>query len=165
MVVRLPANAPKTANEAFARVRELRNGATLDDLPILALTEALGKQLYEDLAASAQQPEVKTLLRENGREELAHAHRVSKAIELLTGEPFVIPPIEDNPFYTRLAPKPLTKALLTKLAEGEFAGQALYAGVAASFDNAEAAALFRLNGAEELEHGARLEKAAALLPA
>ena len=163
MNVRLPANAPKTTEEAFARVRELHKGATLDDLPILALAEAIGLKLYENLADGVENPEVKKLLLQNGREELAHAHRVSKAIEILTGEPFPIPPIEENPFYSPLPKAPVTKASLAKLAAAEFAGEDMYAAIAKSFDNAEAEALFRQNGREEVGHGARLEKAAALM--
>jgi rubrerythrin len=165
MSYQLPAGAPKTTGEAFAYIGRLKDGATVEDLPILALAEALGKALYDDLASRADHPEVKKLLLENGREELAHAHRVSKAFTVLTGEHFAIPPIEDNPLYTALDPMPITKAALTALAEGEFGGEALYAGIAASFDNPEALALFRLNGKEELDHGARLMKAVALLPA
>lgn len=160
----LPANAPKTTGEAFAFIQEMRKGCTVDDLAILALGEGMGQALYDDLADRAGNPEVARLLRENGVEELRHAHRVSKVIELLTGRPFPIPPIEQNPIYTGLPPMPVTKENLLKLAEGEFAGEDLYDDIAANFDNAEAIALFKLNGKEELEHGARLAKAAALLP-
>src|SRR3546814_6948630 len=102
---KLPPDAPKNTSEAFAYVNNLRNGATLDDLKILALTEALGKNLYDDLASGADDPKVKDLLLKNGREELAHAHRVSKAIEILSGEPFPIPPIAGNPLFTPIEPK------------------------------------------------------------
>ncbi len=164
MNLELPSNAPKTSGEAFAYLGKLVNGATIDDLKILALTEAIGERLYEEMAEGTDVPEVKQILLNNGREELVHAHRVSEAIEILSGKPFVIPPIDQNPLYTSLGPLPVTRASLTKLAEGEFNGQALYAGVASSFDDPRAIALFHLNGTEEAGHGAQLLKAANLLP-
>ena len=163
MVIELPANAPRNTRDAFTYIDKLRNGATIDDLKILALVEAIGQELYEDLATRARNPEVQRLLRENGREEMVHAHRLSQAIELLTGTPFPIPPLAENPLYTPLDPMPVTREALAGLAEAEFAGDALYAGVAKYFDQAEVLALFRQSGEEELEHGRRLQQAAALL--
>lgn len=160
----LPPHAPKNTMEAFAYVSGLSKGADLDDLRILALTEALGKALYDDLADRAENPEVQKLLRANGDDELSHAYRAAKALEILTGEPFVIPPIEENPIYSPIAPMPLTKAALGSLAEAELAGEDLYAGIAASFDNAEVKALFAQSGREEVEHGHRLMRVAELLP-
>lgn len=159
----LPADGPKTSGEAFAFINRLKNGATAEDLPVLALVEAIGKALYDEMASRADHPEVKKLLLANGREELAHAHRVGKAFTILTGEPFDIPPVDQIPFYTPMEPMPITKASLSKLAEGEFGGGDLYDGIAASFDNPEAIALFRQNGKEELEHGDRMMKALAFL--
>lgn len=165
MDIRLPGNAPKTTDEAFAYIGRMGPDVTVDDLKILALVEAVGKELYACLAEGTDDPEVKALLLANGREELAHAHRVGKAIEILSGEAFPIPPIEDNPVYTPLAPMAVTRASLGKLAEGERSGEAMYERIAASFDDPDAIALFRLNGKEELEHGARLQRAADLLEA
>lgn len=165
MIIELPAHAPKTSAEAFAYIGKLGAGATVDDLKILALTEALGQRLYEDLAEGSDLPEVKAILLQNGREELLHAHRLSEAIEILTGEPFPIPPIDQNPVFTPLAPMPVTRASLNKLAQGEFGGQALYAAIASSFDDPRAVALLHLNGKEEVGHGDQLLKAASLLPA
>lgn len=165
MIIDLPANAPRTSAEAFAFVGTLGNGATIDDLKILALTEALGQQLYEDLAAGTDLPDVQAILRQNGREELRHAHRLSQAIEILSGEPFAIPPIEQNPIFTPMGPMPVTRASLTKLAQGEFGGQALYEAIASSFDDPRAIALLHQNGKEEVGHGEQLLKAASLLPA
>lgn len=163
MDLELPADAPKTTGEAFAFVGKLGAGATVNDLKILALTEALGDELYASMADGTDNPQVKALLLANGREELAHAHRVGKAIEILTGQPFPIPPIAENPIYTPLGPRPVTRETLARLAEGEFAGEDLYDRIASSFDDAQAAALLRQNGREELEHGHRLKRAAELL--
>lgn len=164
MAWQLPAHGPKNTPEAFAYIGELTKGANLDDLHILALVEALGKKLYDDLADRAEHPEVEALLRANGREELVHAHRLCEAIGILTGEPFVIPPIEQNPLYSEIEPMPLTRAALSKLADAELAGEDLYGGIAASFDNAEVKALLAKSGREEIEHGHRLKRVAELLP-
>lgn len=155
----LPADAPKTTSEAFAWLGKLANGATVDDLKILALIEAIGLKLYEEIASRAEHPEVKKLLLANGREELAHAHRVSKAIEILTGKPFPIPAIEQNPLYTGIAPMPVTRAAFEGLVKAEFSGGDLYDAVASSFDNPEVVALFKQNGREEIQHGLRVQQA------
>lgn len=51
MLIELPADAPKTTAEAFAWLGKLANGATVDDLKILALIEAIGLKLYEEIAS------------------------------------------------------------------------------------------------------------------
>lgn len=155
----LPADAPKTTSEAFAYLGKLVHGATIDDLKILALVEAVGQKLYEDIADRAGHPEVKKLLLANGREELGHAHRVSKAIEILTGKPFPIPEIDQNPVYTGITPMPVTKEAFAGLVKAEFSGGNLYDGVASSFDNPEVVALFKQNGREEINHGHRVQQA------
>ena len=159
MPIELPTNAPKTTNEAFAYIGKLAQGASVDDLKILALVEAVGLKLYEDIASRAGHPEVRKLLLANGREELAHAHRVSKAIEILSGKPFPIPAIEDNPMFTGISPMPITRAAFEGLVRGETSGGDLYDGIAASFDNAEVIALLKQNGKEEVQHGQRVQQA------
>ena len=100
----------------------------------------------------------------NGREELAHAHRVAKAILALGGEAFPPPAPEDNPYLAAPMPTmPVTPEALTGLANGEFGGEALYERWAAHIGNDAAAAQFRQNGKEEAEHGNRLLEAVALL--
>jgi rubrerythrin len=165
MAINLPPDGPQNSQEAFAHINRLGAGTTVDDLKILALVEALGKELYGRMADGAPNDAVKELLLINGREELAHAHRVSKAIEILTGEPFPIPAIEENPFYTPtpITPTtPMTKEFLGMLAQAEFAGEDMYTRIAACFENPEALALFRQNGKEETQHGERLHRAAEL---
>ena len=163
MAWQLPEGAPKTTSEAFAYIGGLSKGATLDDVRILAMVEAIGKELYDELASRTENPEAAELLRQNGREELLHAHRCAQAVEILSGTPFPIPPLSEIPFFTPLSPMPVTKAAMAGLAEAELAGGDLYAGIAASFDNPEAKALFAQNGREELEHGQRLQRVAELL--
>lgn len=163
MALDLPANTPKTTQEAFEYVGSIGPNVTIDDLKILALTEALGMELYAGLASGTDNSAVRDLLLENGKEELLHARRVSEAIEILTGTPFPIPAIEDNPIYTPLPDMPLTREALQKLADAEFAGENMYDGIAASFDDERAKALFLQNGKEEGGHGQRLAQAAELL--
>jgi rubrerythrin len=163
MDLELPAGAPTTTGEAFAFVGRMGPGTTVDDLKILALVEAIGQELYAAMAEGVEDVRIKDLLLANGREELAHAHRVAEAIEILTGTPFPIPSIDQNPIYTPLAPTSVTKETLARLAQGEFGGEQLYDRIAACFDVPEAVALFRQNGQEELEHGHRLQQAADLL--
>ena len=163
MSVQLGVGAPTNSGEAFAYIQRLQDGATIDDLKVLALTEAIGLELYEAMARKTDHPEVQALLQRAGREELGHAHRVSKAIEILTGEPFPIPAIEDHPFYTPLETGPITKEVLLGIAQGEFAGEELYKGVASGFSDPEVLKLFALNGKEERQHGERLHKIVELL--
>ncbi len=159
MPINLPANAPKTTNEAFAYIGKLVHGANVEDLKILALVEAIGLKLYEEMASRADHPEVKQLLLANGREELGHAHRVSKAIEILSGKPFPIPAIEDNPLFTGITPTPISRAAFEGLVRAENSGGSLYDGIAASFDHPEVIALLKQNGREEVQHGQRLQQA------
>lgn len=163
MMIELPANAPRTSLEAFEYVGAMGANATVDDLKILALTEAIGLELYTNMAEGTDNLAVRELLLENGQEELRHAHRVSEAIEILTGEAFPIPSIDNNPIYTPLPVMPLTREALQKLADAEFAGETLYSGVASAFEDERAKALFLQNGKEEAEHGHRLARAAELL--
>ena len=163
MAVSLPADAPETLGAAFAHINGLTS-PTVDELKIMVLLEAAGLELYRGLASGTDNADVIALLDHNGREELAHAHRVSKAIEAISGEEFLPPSSADNPYLaTALPSMPVTPDVLRGLAKGEFAGEQLYESWAANAENAEAARLFRLNGKEETDHGNRLIEAAALL--
>ena len=160
MTQALPHGAPTTLGAAFAHISSIA-APTVDDLKVMVLVEAAGLALYEDMASGTDNPQVAALLRHNGREELAHAHRVAKAIRAISGADFAPPAPQDNPYLAEAFPKrPLTAESLTGLAQGEFGGEALYERWAAAIGNDEAAALFRQNGKEEAEHGARLIEAA-----
>jgi rubrerythrin len=163
MAVTIPAGAPQTLGEAFAHIGQVQS-PTIDDMKIMVLVEAAGLALYEGLAGATTNAEVQTLLRCNGREEMAHAHRVAKAIKAMTGEDYPPPSVEDNPYLSGPLPTaPVTPEGLAQTAQAEFAGDALYAGWADAVGHEEAAALFRQNGKEETDHGNRLMQAAALL--
>ena len=104
--------------EAFQHIAKL-NKPSVDDLKIMVLLEAAGLRLYQDLAAGIDRKDVRALLLHNGREELAHAHRVAKAIGKLTGIDYPVPEPEDNPYLTGCQPqsKPVTVEALKALAQ------------------------------------------------
>ncbi len=158
----LPPGAPTTSREAFAVINAATR-PTIDQLKMMVLLEASGKGAYGDLATASGNSEVAALLNRNGHEELAHAHRVRKAILALTGEDYEIPSLAENPYYERAEGVTVTAAMLGKIAEAEFGGEVLYETWAANIGHPEAAALFRQNGREEAEHGNRVQQAAALL--
>ena len=163
MAIQLPTGAPQTLSEAFGYISGL-TAPTLDDLKMMVLVEAAGQELYFDMSAGSDNPAVVALLEHNGREELAHSHRISKAILAISGESYPPPEASDNPYLDGPMPKvPLTVEGLHGLAQGEFSGEQMYETWAASTPNEEAARLFRLNGKEEADHGNRLLEAAGLL--
>jgi rubrerythrin len=163
MPIALPQGAPQTLGEAFAHIYTVEK-PSLTDLKVMVLVEAAGLTLYDETAKATDHEGVQALLRHNGREEMAHAHRVAKAIRAISGEDFPPPNAAENPYLSGPIPSaPVTPEGLKKTAEAEFGGDALYARWADATENAEAAALFRLNGSEESQHGNRLLEAAALL--
>ncbi len=163
MPVEIPANAPATVGEAFAHINALEKPG-VDDLKIMVLLEAAGQELYRNMAGGTDHAGVIAILEHNGREELAHGHRVAKAIRAISGEDYPPPAAADNPYLAGPLPTaPITPDGLRGLARGEIAGEDLYLKWAANIDNVEAANLFRLNGKEEADHGHRLMEAATLL--
>ena len=165
MATHLPQGAPTTLSAAFAHINALTS-PTVDDLKVMVLVEAAGLGLYENLASGTDNADVAALLMHNGREELAHAHRVAKAILAISGETFGPPQPADNPYLAQALPAiPVTPESLKGLARGEFGGEALYERWATHIGNAEAAHQFRQNGKEEADHGNRLLAAASLLEA
>jgi rubrerythrin len=161
----LPAGAPATLGEAFAHINAVEVPDLLD-MKVMVLVEAAAMSLYYKTAEGASDPAVRVLLERNGREEMLHSQRVALAIKALSGEDFAPPIAADNP-YLRAGAFPfaeITREALTKLAQGEFDGEALYEKWAAGVENAEVAERFRHNGKEETDHGNRLLEAAALLP-
>jgi hypothetical protein len=163
MPVAIPAGAPATMAEAFAQINAL-DRPSVDQLKVMVLLEAAGQELYRAMAKGTDNAAVIALLEHNGREELAHGHRVAKAIRAISGEDYLPPAPADNPYLAGPLPSArLTVESLRGLAQSEVAGEALYEKWAANIGNAEAARLFRQNGREEVEHGDRLLEAAALL--
>ena len=161
----IPAGAPKTFEEAFMYISTVTN-PSIDDLKLMLLLEAAGKGIYDLLAAEADHEELRAVFSRNGREELAHAHRISRVIGKLTEFDYPVPSPEDNPYVVETGIKlAVGKELLAKLIATEMSGGDLYEHWAANCQDEEAAALLRRNGVEDAEHGARLQRAAELFPA
>jgi len=158
-----PSYMPESAGEAFKHINAVTH-PTLDDLKLMVYLEASGQVGYGDLARGAPSAHIAALLNANGREEVAHAHRVAKAIRAIHGEDFAVPAPEDNP-YAKSAVRKLDRAILEGLVKAENGGKTLYDTWADNTTNAEAAALFRQNGIEEAKHGARAQEAIGLLDA
>ena len=87
MATQLPAGAPSTIGEAFAHINAVAS-PSLDDLKVMVLLEAAGLEMYRGMVPGTDNAQVAALFEHNGREELAHAHRVSKAIKAIGGEDF-----------------------------------------------------------------------------
>jgi rubrerythrin len=157
----LPANAPESPSAAFAHINAVAS-PSLDDLKLMVFLEASGQVSYADLARGAPNAEIRALLEANGREELAHAHRVVKVIKLLSGEDFPVPPADANP-YARPMEAKVDRAVLQMLVGAEDNGRKLYETWADNTAHAEAAALLRQNAVEEGRHGGRAQEALGLL--
>ena len=160
---RLPASAPETTGAAFAHINAV-TAPTIDDLKLMVFLEASGLTAYEDMAAGAPNAAIGDLLRANGREEMAHAHRVSKVIKRLTGEDFPPPDAAENP-YAKASGRPVDRKILEYLVEAETNGKDLYETWALNTADAEAAALLRQNGKEEVRHAERAAEALSFLDA
>lgn len=161
----LPEGAPATIREAFAHIGTVTVPSVLD-IKVLVLVEAASQELYRRSAEDTDNSAVIELLHANAREEFRHAERASEALKAL-GEDFPAPAAADNPYLADGA-FPLvevTPQAMRKFAEIEFGGDAFYGVWADNVGNEEAARLFRINGAEEIEHGNRLVKAAEILEA
>ena len=158
-----PKFMPQSAGEAFKHINAV-TAPTIDDLKLMVYLEASGEVGYGDLADSAPNDAVAKLLNANGREEVAHAHRVAKAIRAIYGEEFAVPAPADNP-YAKKSGRKVDRAILEGLVKAEINGKALYDTWADNTANGEAAALFRQNGIEEAKHGARAQEAIGLLGA
>jgi rubrerythrin len=160
---RLPPDAPDSAAEAFARINAVVQ-PTIDDFKLMVYLEASAKDAYFEMAQTAPTPQIAELLQANGREELAHAHRVANVIKLISGEDFVVPAPHDNRYVAATGRK-IDRAVLEMLVGAENNGNALYETWASHTQNPEAAALLLQNGREEVRHGERVSTALALLGA
>ena len=158
----LPGKLPGDFAAPPARVGGLGR-LDVENMKLRALVECAGEILYENLASLAPTPETAELFRLNGREETAHAHRVKKAIELLSGEVWALPPLAENPYAQPPPVDELGSALLEGLRQGELAGKGAYDAWAQREENAEVAELLRRNGHEEQRHGERVARVIELL--
>ena len=158
----LPADLPPDFGSAFGRLLGLEK-LGVEDMKLMILLETAGEPLYASLAEGVSSEEARTLLRQNGREETAHAHRLKKAIEILTGKPYTIPTLAENPYGKPPAMGPVTPEMLRGLIQAELGGDKLYQTYASNEPNPEVAELLLQNGREETRHGERVERVIALL--
>ena len=90
----MASNLPETIPADFMLALALLNTKDclgIDEMKLMILLEVSGEPLYQKLASLAPEGEATELLLTNGREEVAHAHRLKRAIEISTGESFEVP--------------------------------------------------------------------------
>jgi rubrerythrin len=158
----LPAHLPQTVDGASAHIYAVTRPTT-EDLMVMVCLEAAGQGFYDAFAAAAPNADVRAVMERNGREELGHAHRVSRALKLVYGVDFPVPEPADNPYYAHPDGVVLTREMLEGIARSETAGDALYDLWATNLGHDEAGRLLRQNGREEAQHGERMRAAAAAL--
>jgi rubrerythrin len=135
------------------------------DVPALELLyklECSGEDFYNLLAERIGNDDAAELLRRNGREELGHARRVSRAIAIKLGHDYEPSP-EMQARYAIELPDTIDPALLPGIVQGEQAGDAGYQKWADTEPDPEVARLLRLNGREETLHGERVTQVMAIL--
>ncbi len=157
-----PANMPPDFQSALGYIMGV-TAPTVDDFKLMAFVEAGGEAFYAGLASAAPNEQIRDLLNKNGREERAHAHRMKRVVEKLSGETFEVPAPADNPYFVEPEGMSVDEDLLKFLMEAKNGGEALYEGWAKSVDDAECADLLRQNGREEVQHGERAREAIGLL--
>ena len=153
----LPENLPADVMTALNALND-KSRLEVDDLKLMVLVECSGESFYNGLADTALDAECADLLRKNGREETAHAHRMKKAIEILTGEPYDMPSAEDNPYWAQPNPARCERSFLQMLQNLEVNGDAQYQVWADNEPNEDVAKLFRQNGKEETRHADRVSQ-------
>lgn len=158
----LPAELPSDFNAAIQSLFG-KQRLEVEDMKLMVLLETAGEPLYAKLAELAPNEEAAELLRQNGREETAHAHRLKKAIEIQTGADYEIPPLSENPYSEAPPFEALSKELLEGVQQGEFGGDAAYQEYAKAESNEEVAELLRQNGREETRHGERVARVIEIL--
>lgn len=162
----MASNMPETIPADFAAALahlDTKEELGVDEMKLLVLLETSGEPLYQKLASLAPEGEARELLLANGREETAHAHRIKRAIELATGEPYTIPTMSENPYATPPPFTELSPELLAGFEAGEKNGDAGYQKWADRASSSEIAELLRQNGREETRHGERVARVAEIL--
>jgi hypothetical protein len=162
MASNLPDTIPADFMAALAHL-DTKDRLGVDEMKLMVLLETSGEPLYQKLASLAPDGEATDLLLKNGREETAHAHRLKRAIEISTGEPFEVPSLDENPYAEPPPFAELTPELLAGFEAGEKNGDAGYQRWADHEPNAEVAELLRQNGREETLHGERVARVAEIL--
>jgi rubrerythrin len=140
--------------------------AGLDQLDVPALEllfklECSGEDFYNALADRIGDDRAAALLRKNGREELGHARRVQRAIEIKV--PGYEPSGEVMERFSIPLPDTISPDLLPVIVQAEIDGDAGYQRWADHESDPDVARLLRLNGREETLHGERVSEAIAIL--
>ena len=158
----LPEEMPTDYGAALARLARAER-LSVDDMKLMILLETAGEPLYAKLAEGVEPAEAKELLRQNGREETAHAHRLKRAIEKKTGAPYALPTLAENPYSTPPPFPSVNAALLAGVQDGETAGDEMYQRYADHEPDPEIAEWLRQNGREELRHRERVSRVIEIL--
>lgn len=126
--------------------------------------ECSGEQFYNLLAERIGNDEAAELLRRNGREELAHARRIAKALSIRLGREWE-PSAEVSELLSIPMPADVTPDLFRGIVQGELNGDAGYQAWADKEEDPEVEKLLRLNGREETIHAERVRKVLEILGA
>jgi len=126
--------------------------------------ECSGEQFYNLLAERIGNDEAAELLRRNGREELAHARRIAKALSIRLGREWE-PSAEVSELLPIPMPADVTPDLFRGIVQGELNGDAGYQAWADKEEDPEVEKLLRLNGREETIHAERVRKVLEILGA
>ncbi|MFT4581641.1 MAG: rubrerythrin [Gammaproteobacteria bacterium] len=153
-----PENMPADFEAAFQYLSGV-SAPTINDFKLMAYVETGGEAFYAGIANGAPNQQIKDLLNKNGREERAHAHRLKKVIEKLSGDTFTVPSPAENPYYIQPEGIVVDKDFLTFLIEAEVSGDNLYETWASSVSDEECAGWLRQNGKEEINHSERAKEA------
>jgi rubrerythrin len=135
------------------------------DVPAMELLfqlECSGEDFYNDVADRVGNDAAADLLRRNAREEMGHARRITRAIEIKQGAPFQ-PSLEMLERLTIPLPDAIPVEMLPLIVQGENDGDASYQRWADHESDPEVERLLRLNGREETIHGRRVTEAMAIL--
>lgn len=158
----MPSHFPQDTFEAFALLAG-KDALDSDDLRVLALVEAAGRELYCSMAQLSDNSHIRELLNRNGQEEMGHAHRILKALYLRTGERYSLPEDEENPLVKPLPVERLSREVMEMFISGELDGGQHYNRWADNESNVEIAKIFRQNASEEVRHSERDKKVVEIL--
>jgi rubrerythrin len=106
--------------------------------------------------------EAAELLRRNGREELAHARRIAKAISIRLGHEWE-PSAEIATLLPIPMPDEISIEMFRGIVQGEMSGDAGYQAWADQETDPEVEKLLRLNGREETIHAGRVNQVLEIL--
>jgi len=135
------------------------------DVPAMELLfqlECSGEDFYNAVADRVGNEAAVDILRRNAREEMGHARRISRAIEIKQGAVFE-PSAELLERLTIPLPDTIPVEMLPLIVQGENDGDASYQRWADHESDPEVERLLRLNGREETIHGRRVTEAMAIL--